>query len=143
MQHVRKRLDVHQTMFNGNIQQSAERKTLITGRQKIRFLCELVIECRTNAGTVFMDDIRRRPVTGNVIGQTAADWIDAKSEEAIEVGIKTFEPESAAVKQVPVEGFQMPQIKNDAMTLRDGPVIKGIDTYQAKKRIALPARRFQ
>jgi hypothetical protein len=70
-----------------------------------------------------MDMPQRRPVGWLVGGQSPADWIDAEGEEAIEFRLKRIHAQNPLVEEVPVEGLQVPYIEDDAVALRNRPVI--------------------
>ena len=43
------------------------------------------------------------------------------------------------MQQVPIERFQVPQVKNDPMSFRNRPLVKGIRPYQIEEPIGLGA----
>ena len=65
-----------------------------------------------------------------------------KAKSLSNSGSCRFEAQRPAQK-IPIESFQMPEIKNQAMTFRDGPFVKRIRRQQFEQRIGARARLFQ
>ena len=64
-----------------------------------------------------------RPIRRLVCRQAAADRIDAKRKKLIEERMKRLQAKGALPEQIPIESFDVSDIKNDAMPLGDRPVI--------------------
>ena len=89
---------------------------------------------------VVADGIQRGPVRRNVGRQSSSDGIDTEGEQAVKSGMDTFQAVRGALcqtsgEQIPVECFQMPDIKDDAMPLRNGPLVKRFGANQIKESI--------
>jgi len=82
------------------------------------------VEFFADAFLVALDFRASRPILGCVCGQTAADGVDTEGKKLIEGGMKGPQTEGAPRKQVPVKGFEVADIKYDAMPLGDRPVVQ-------------------
>jgi len=51
--------------------------------------------------------------------------------------------ESSLPQEIPIKGFQVPDVEDDAMSLRDGPVVKSIRLYNREETIAAHSRIMQ
>src|SRR5215472_1430203 len=82
------------------------------------------VEFFADAFLVALDFRAGRPILGCVCGQAAADGVDTEGKKLIEGGMKGPQTEGAPRKQVPVKGFDVADVKYDAMPLGDGPVVQ-------------------
>jgi len=64
--------------------------------------------------------------------------VNTKGEQLVELGVEYRHIEGAP-KQVPIERFQMSQVKYNTMALRDGPFIKGLRIDHIEEAIGLRA----
>ena len=133
MQHIGQRLDVHQPMLDGNIQQSGKRKAV--ARAINRPLGEFVVQSSSNSGDIVVHGFNRRPVRRLIRGQSSAHRIDAEGEQPVKFRVKTFQAESALVQQIPVKGFKVPNVKNDAVAFGDGPFVPSCSTNDLKEGV--------
>ncbi len=53
--------------------------------------------------------------------------------------MKTLQPEDVFVEQIPIECLKVPHIEDDAMTLRNRPLIEGTRADHTEQCIASPA----
>ena len=117
-------------MLDGNVKQYA----FGVGKQ--------LIEPGTNAGIVGADLCFRRPVRWLVGWQPTIHRIDAESKQLVELCVKWLDAESLSGNQIPVERFQVPQVKDQPMPLRNRAVIEGFGADQRKQGIRyLPSVR--
>ena len=85
----------------------------------------------------------RRPVGGNILGQTAFIGIDSEREEAVEFGVETRRRERPLPDQIPVESLQVAEVKNQAMAFRNRPFVEGIGTDQIEQFVGALSRALQ
>ena len=131
VQHVGERFGVHQAMLNGHVEHLHQMGMALFGARKGMF--DGAIEFFTDARVVARYFLARRPVFGLVFRQAATDRIDAEGKESIEGRMEGPQPEGALREQVPVEGFDMAQVKNNAMPLWNGPVVQCLFLDQLEK----------
>ena len=81
---------------------------------------------RAYAQIVVLDLGRTGPVRGLVAGELAGRRVDAESEEPVELRMERRNVERITRDQVPVEGFDVPQVKDDAMAFGDRPFVEGV-----------------
>jgi hypothetical protein len=140
MQHVSQSFEMHQPVLDGYIEQSSQGKAVtsfgITSEISAR---ELFVESRPGSVHITVHMIERRPISGNVSGQASVDRIDAEGEQPIQFGLRTLQSEDAIPEQIPVERFEVSDIKNDAVALRDRPLVEEVVTNNAEERVALAA----
>jgi hypothetical protein len=99
-----------------------------------------VIEFLPDALVVTLDFLVRRPILWIVGWQTAADGIDSERKKLIEDAMEGAQTKSALRKQVPVKGFYVTDIKNEAVTLGDGPVIESFFADELEKLVRARTR---
>src|SRR5579872_1011557 len=124
MQHVGQRLNVHQAVFDGDVEQSLNRK--LAGHSLGLLGCALqqfFIECSADIPHVVANGVERGPIRGLIRWKAATDRVDAEGEEPIEFRVETLKSESSFVEQVPIKGFEVPDVEDDAMTLRNGAIV--------------------
>ena len=92
-----------------------------------------------NLVPVAFDLLPGRPVRGLIRWQSAIHRVDAERKQAIELRIERFPPGNSRVQKIPIERFQMPQVKDDAVPLRDGTLVQSIRADQFEELIRLPA----
>src|SRR4051794_39076925 len=72
------------------------------------------------------------PVRWLVGRQASANRIDSKSKKLIECGVKGLQAKRALRQQIPVESFNVPNIKNDAMAFGNRPIIQRVFPYDTE-----------
>jgi hypothetical protein len=83
--------------------------------------------------------IKRRPIGGNIGGQSSADRIDAEGKEPVQLGLHTLQTEDTIPEQIPIERFEVSDIKDNAVALRDRPLVEEIIADHIKELVALAA----
>jgi hypothetical protein len=83
------------------------------------------------------------PIGWLIIRQASAHRIYTERKQAIQFRLKRRKIENPLAQQIPVEGFQMSNVKNDAVPLRNGPVVKGLRPDDVEQLIAAHARIIQ
>ena len=74
-------------------------------------------------------------------GKLAGRRIDAEGEQAVEFRLEGAQVECIPADQVPIEGFQMAEIKDDAMAFRDGALIERVGTDEPEQFVGPLTRR--
>ncbi len=103
-------------------------------------LFKIRVESAADLTYVFADGIQRRPVRRHISWQSAANRIDAERKQPIKTRIDALHSEDAAVQKIPIKRLQMSDIKNDAVTLGDGPVIQRIGTHHSEEGVTAASR---
>jgi hypothetical protein len=113
---------MHQPVFDSDIEQAAMFETRKTGiirsegaqRGIDRFAQSRVV-------TLYLLD--PGPIFRLVIRQAPVDWVNAEGEELIEIRIERRKSQRSKQK-VPIESFEMAQVKNDTVALGDRAVVE-------------------
>ena len=140
MQHVGQRLSMHQAVFDGDIEQSAEWKSIPAGRIGLQCFRQFCIQRCSDFLNIVPYRENRWPLRRLICWQTTPNRIDAKSKEAIELWIKTFQSKRTIMQKIPIERLEMSDVENDAMALGDGAIIKGVGIHDGEKLIGFLAR---
>src|SRR6266851_3004940 len=74
---------------------------------------------------------------------SCGNWVDAEGKELIKFRMETGSPENSLPEEVPVERLQMPDVKDDAMPLGDGTLVKKFGPNQIKQTVALRPRLIE
>ena len=93
------------------------------------------VDGQPHAVDVVVNFMERRPVGWFVVRKLATYGINAKREKPIEFLIERRDAKCVAQDQVCVEGFEVTEVKKNAMPLRNRPVINCLRANQAKKLI--------
>src|ERR1700685_2716880 len=131
MQHVRQRLRMHQPMLDRNFDHREQQRMpfrRIGKRSRdrpIQFIAQSLV--------VRIDLFALRPVRRLIARQSSADWVDSKRKQLIECLVKRLQPERPLRQQIPVERFDVPNVKNDAMPLRDRTVVQRLFTHDLEQ----------
>ena len=121
MKHVRKRLDVHETMLGGYVKELRKRSpALLRAFQSRR---QLLIECRTHSLIVLKNFFALGPVARLIVGKIATHRIDAKGKQLVQSRGGRFKLAEFASKEIPVEGLEMAQVEDNPMSFRDGTFV--------------------
>src|SRR6202041_1688003 len=88
---------------------------------------------------IWVHTIKRRQIGGNIGGQPAADRIDAEGKEPVQLGLHTLQTEDTIPEQIPIERFEVSDIKDNAVALWDRPLVEEIIADHMKERVALAA----
>ena len=121
MQTIREGFYVHETVFDGHSE-------------------EMVIQTPFKASIygvpdalVVTPDFRfARPVLRGVPGQRPVCRIDAERKETIEFRPGGLHPVGAGTNEVPLECFQVAQVKHKPVTLGDWPFIEGFGLQETE-----------
>src|SRR5215469_11086783 len=84
-----------------------------------------MIEFFAHALVVTLNFLPRGPIFRSVGWQAAANGVDSERKKLIEGSMEGPQAKSALRKKVPVKGFDVAQVKNEAVALGDGPVVEG------------------
>ena len=84
-----------------------------------------------------------RPVGRAVLGGLARGRIDPRFEQAIEVGLERRGVEGPACNLVPVEGIQVAEVEDQAMPIRDRPLVERVFRDEFEQRVGVLARLLQ
>src|SRR5688572_4327365 len=112
MEHIRQSFSVHQAMFDRDVQK------LLRNVVPLKHLVKRL----TNFVPVLLDLRHSGPILGLIRWQSSVDRIDSKSEESIQCGVASL----AALKQIPIERFEVSDVEDDTMPLWNRTVVKRI-----------------
>jgi hypothetical protein len=128
---------MHQAVFNGYVEQRAVSKVRICGAGSI-WIPQRSVESRARSLVVLFHLRDPWPVAGCVGGQAAPEWVDSKCKELVERRLVRLQPERV-MQQIPVESFEMAEIKDQAVALRNRPAVKRVRREKAEKGIGTRA----
>ena len=137
MQHVGERFRVHQTMLDRDVKHLHQLRMAFF--RALESMLDGLIKFFTQALVVALDFRARRPIFGRVRWKAAADGVDPERKKVVESSMEGTQPESPLRQEVPVEGFDVAYVENDAVALGDGPVIEGLFADQLEKLIGTRA----
>src|SRR5271155_1394465 len=140
MQHVSQSFKMHQPVFDGHLKQSSQRET-VAGRGNISEISSRQLFVQRAAGSVHIvvHIAQGRPIRRNVGRQTSAHGIDAESKEPVKLGLHTLQTEDTIPEQIPVERFEVSDIKDNPVALRDRPLVEEFAANNIKERVASAA----
>ena len=116
---------------------------MATWRRSIGALAPEVVQPFPRApdiGTHFVDV---RPVGRAILGGLARRGIDARLEQAIEVGMERRRVERAARDLVPVEGVEVAEVEDQAMAVGDRAFVERLVGDEGEQRVGVVARLVQ
>ena len=93
-----------------------------------------------DVGTHFVDV---RPVGRAILRGLARRRIDARLEQAIEVGVERRRVERAARDLVPVEGVEVAEVEDQAMAIGDRALVERLVRDEREQRVGVLARPLQ
>src|SRR5580704_5115786 len=134
MQHVGQRFRVHETVLNGHVEQSDQRKSIAGWNAGIaKRIRQLLVQNGSHFSHIVSNGGDRRPVRRLISGQSASNRVDAKSEQPVILGIKALESKNALVKKIPIESLQMADIEDDPVTFRNGAFVEKFGLDQSEQ----------
>jgi len=128
---------MHEAMLDGDVEHLHELRMAFF--RVLERMFDGVIKFFAQAPVVTLDFLPRGPIFRSIGWQTASDGVDTERKKLIEGFVERAQTESALRKEVPVKGFDVAKVKNDAVALRDGPVVDGLFAYQLEKLIGAGA----
>jgi hypothetical protein len=134
MQQVRQGLGVHQSVFDRDVENHFFWVLPIT-RRGLRTILENVIDSFADAQIISFDLRKLRPVGRLVFREAAIHRIDAESKEVIKFLVRSAETQCVTRDQIPIECFEVADIEDDSVPLRNGPVIKRVRSHHPKQVI--------
>src|SRR5579884_2312032 len=134
VQHVCERLGVHQAVLDRHIQINARLRER-TIRFCERFALDPSVQFLAHAIIIFANFLKRRPIGRLVVGQAAVNRIDAEGEQLVELRMERLCPEGISTEEIPIKGFKVPDIENNAMALRDWAVVKRLAQRNCKDSV--------
>src|SRR5438128_4180868 len=134
-------LRMHEAMLDRGFQHFQHLRMPFAGVFESGFDCG--VKLIAQAGVVAVHFPASRPVERAIGGEAAADRIDAKRKKLIERRIKGAQPERAASEKIPVESLDMAEIENEAVPLRNRPVVKRFLADQRKNFVGAGTRAHQ
>src|ERR1700688_3033292 len=140
MQHVGESFSVHQAMLDRHIEQGAEWESLWPRWNRIgKCLFQFFIQDIANFTDVRPHFGNGRPGRRLIDGKAASNGINTESKQAVKFRMETLQAQNSFVEKIPVEGLQMSDIKNDAVTLSNGPFVERIRLDDSKQPVGAPA----
>ena len=133
MQHVRKRLGVHQPMFDRHFEQ--RRRIGVRGRNGVLRdfrRIEAGVDGVADLFRVRANFLQRGPLVRLVGRQAAVHRIDAEREQRVVSGIRARQIEQTLVEEIAVESFEMPDVEHDPVPFGDRTLIQefGLDDIE-------------
>ncbi len=104
----------------------------MAARRRVRPLLDCRVECFAQAIVVRFNLGTSWPVAGLIVGQASAYRVDAEGKQPVERGMKPCQTKRALCEEIPVEGFQVAQIKNNPVALGNWPVVNGFGPHNAE-----------
>src|SRR5277367_4579957 len=86
-----------------------------------------------------MNHRQRGPIRRLIRRQSASDRIDAERKKTVEFGMEALQAEDVFVEEIPVKGFEVAHIEDDAVTLRNGALVHRIRADDLEEFITAPA----
>src|SRR5208283_555597 len=102
---------------------------------------QLFVQLREDSARVVVHKLKRWPVRGLVGGHSATNRVNAEGKQPIKFRMKTLQPEDVFVEQIPVKRLQVPQIKDEAVTLRNRPLVHRVRADQVEESFTPPTGR--
>ena len=128
MEKVGQGFGVHQAMLNGDVEERGG------------YLVNQSVEGGPDSRIVAADIVLAWPVGWLIGGQTVASGINAEGKQLVEFRMERLDAEGLAGNQIPVEGFQMAQIEDQAMAFGDGAIEERIATDEGEQIVRLATR---
>ena len=89
-----------------------------------RHIVEYPVDSLADPPVVSPHLLDTRPVGGLIVGQVAFPGVDAEREQLVKGLLERGHVKSLPANQVPVKGFQMTQIENDAVTFGNWTLVE-------------------
>ena len=124
VEHVSKGFQMHPAMLQSDVYK-------IFGRA-----IQMLIHALPTARGISLDLIERRPIGNRIAGKTVAIWINASLKKCIELSISRRHPQTLAADLNGIETLEMPQIKNDPVPLRNGPMKQELGFKDSEEAVA-------
>ncbi len=110
-------------MFDGHLQQGRFVDPL-RGGVGDPFAFEAPVEPFANLVIVPTNLFESRPVRRLVVRQAPADGVDSKRQQFVELRMERLQVEGVSRQKIPIEGFQVADVENDPVPLRDRALVK-------------------
>src|SRR5450432_2994557 len=111
-------------MFDGYIEQLIRVDFFLAGLLGQICRGQSVIQCLAHLPDIFADLSERRPIGRLVSRQSTVYRVNAKCKKMIEFRVKSGPCQETFAYQVPIERFQVSDIKNNPVPLRDRPLVE-------------------
>jgi hypothetical protein len=130
VEHVRQSFGVHQPVFEGHVE------------EKLRYGLpgEAFIQTLSYSLSVSAHFLDGRPIRWLVTRQPAIYRIDSKGKELVKFGVEGLGAESRS-QQVAIKSFEMPDVENNPVALRNRPVIERFRPENLEQAIGSGAGR--
>ena len=135
MQHVGQCLGMHQAMLDGDIQQQLGRELTRSRIRRIQDCCESLVQFGAHPLNVPVRHRQHRPVGWLVGWQTAADRVNAEGKEPVKIRARASPVQQPCIEEVPIKGFQMPNVEDNPVPFVDRTIVEGIRTDQIKELV--------
>src|SRR5277367_5841377 len=99
-----------------------------------------VVQFIAQAAVVALDFFALRPVHRLIHRQVSFNGVDSESEQMVEGPLEGPQTEGPLGEQIPIKGFHMSQVKDQAMALGDRTVINGVAPEKAEEFIGTATR---
>src|SRR6266446_6684490 len=140
VEHIGESFRMHQAVFIDGAQKSFRGKAVRFGGEWEKASVESVVDQVAESLHVVADFVKRWPITGLIGGKATVHRIDSKREKLVERRCARFHGKQLGAKNVPVEGFQMANVKNDAIAFGDRPFVERIFANNLEEAVGVGSR---
>jgi hypothetical protein len=125
---------MHQAMLDRYVQELARRERELSLPRSIQSI-DPFIDRSPCPLHVLPHSSNARPIRGLIGRKTAIHWVNPKCEKTVESRIKRLRVQNSLAEKVPIEGFEMTNVENDAMSLANGTLVQRIGANDLEQRI--------
>src|SRR5579863_4542618 len=118
-------------MFDGDFDHR-EQQRMPLGRIR-ECACDRSVQFLTQTLVIRIDFFALRPVRRLIRRQSSAHGINPKREQLVECLVERLQSKRSLREQIPVERFNVSNIKNDAVSFRDRAVVHGLFAHDFKQ----------
>jgi hypothetical protein len=121
---------MHQPVLDGYFQHSDQLRMPFF--RPFQSMLDRVIQFLAQTPVIALDFASRRPIRWSIRRQSTIYRINPKRKKMIECSLEGTQTKRAVRQQIPIKSLDMPDVKDNAMPLRDGPVVNSLFANHAK-----------
>src|SRR5438876_1190882 len=137
VQHVRQRFRLHQPVLNRYFQHGDQLRMPFF--RPLQRMLDRAIQLFSQTPVVALDFFACRPIRRCIRWQSSVHRVNAKRKQAVEGPLKRPQSKRPLREQVPIKSLDVPDVKNKAVSLGDGPVVYRLFAHHAKYLIGARA----